>query len=237
MKKKAIIILASIIGSAGVVGGAFAGWVITQGASETAPGTIKIDSIVDNRVSATIEWAAADQMPTDTEKTQIVYGYDSARTKLATDWLVVDEDAVAEDLSATLNISLSNWSAVDKVTAYLSVDEGSADKWAEMAGEGKEYVALPTNAGTALAPIDITDAFTEGIGNTATGSVAYAFRWGEHFGGGNPYSYYNAHDFDEILTGTTTYADDALASLQEMKTSLDGVTFTVTVSVSAKTGA
>ena len=95
-KRKGILMATAILGSAAIVSTGFAAWVITAPSATFAEGNIEVDTVTDNRVKMTAEWASKDDGT-------VVFGAPETQAKDA--WLINNEKE--EHLEHTLNITFT----------------------------------------------------------------------------------------------------------------------------------
>lgn len=215
-KRKGILMASAILGSAAIVSTGFAAWVITAPTETSQTGNITIDTVSDNRVKMTAEWADGDGT--------VVFG--APESQAANAWLRNDEKK--EDIKHILNLSFAwadstktdSLSSVDgKVTAKVEIGTGTGTDFVADATQTSEYIVLPT-----ISDKEIED------GGAVTLNVD--FGWGEKFSNSNPYSYYTAHGANDYVEGNSgdTWADKAVKELKAMETALKGKTFKITLS-------
>ena len=237
-KTKIVALVMSMLICISMIGVGFAAWVIVSQASGTSTGNIKAEAITDNSVTLTVTHAS--------DNTGIVFGgLASTDTKpegvtlLDTIWLKNDSKTESLTVSFTLKVKGN----VGKLSVGLGVaTTENKDTWQQLVSNG--YVTNPTYAATA-GDLTITvgqdGVFHFGNDESAqtshsfesetTITVTATFAWGSHFGGLNPYWYYNQHEMESNLSAGTTYhqdANNALGALYEALGSADGVTYTFT---------
>lgn len=222
--KKSVFLVSSILGCTALVSVGFAAWVITGSPAEkTADGTIQVDTVDNNIVSfvtASSGWVGADDQ-LDPNSNKIVFG---GRATKGGEWLV---NETLENLTVTYRFVIENYEALDSVTATITASDSEKYQDAVEAG----YVAeLPT-----IAPIEHGVRGWTAVADQPT-QMSYdleiTFKWGEYFESKNPMDYYN----DGTKTAATDGAD-AEQKLTELYTLLSGVTYTLTLTATASTGA
>lgn len=233
-KKRVLIPVISTLAVGLLVGVGFATWTIAgQSVSQSVDGnTINAETIVDKRVTLTEKDATA--------QTILFNGKTSTATN---PWLTRSGDS-DEKLDFTFSFTLasqdgtSNISDIVSNIAYKITVTDADGGWAkavtanyvsdQISFTAPETKSVKIGAETTYAATSYTAA-SQVI--TITGS----FAWGTHFGSQNPYSYYNAKQADATLTdGTTTYVEDAKKSLGELKSDLNDVKFTLSVTATPK---
>lgn len=222
--KKSVFLVSSILGCTALVSVGFAAWVITGSPAEkTADGTIQVDTVDNNIVSfvtASSGWVGADDQ-LDPNSNKIVFG---GKATTGREWLV---NETLENRTVTYRFVIENYNALDSVSATITASNSTN----YTSAVSKGYVAeLPT-----IAPIEHGDKGWTAVGGKPT-QMSYdleiTFNWGEYFGSKNPMEYYN----DGTKTAAT-HGVDAEQKLTELYTLLSGVTYTLTLTATASTGA
>ena len=214
--KKSVFLVSSILGCTALVSVGFAAWVITGSPAEkTADGTIQVDTVDNNIVSFVddqCKWNGSNQ---------IIFGGVAAEEG---DWLV---NETLQNLTVTYHFVIENYNALDSVSATITASNSTN----YTSAVSKGYVAeLPT-----IAPIEHGDegwTAVDGKPTQMSYDLEITFNWGEYFGSKNPMDYYN--------NGTKTAAThgaEAEQKLTELYTLLSGVTYTLTLTATASTGA
>lgn len=223
--KKSVFLVSSILGCTALVSVGFAAWVITGSPAEheVTGGTIQVDT-VDNKVvsfvTASSGWVGADDQ-LDPNSNKIVFGGKATKGE---EWLV---NETLENLTVTYRFVIENYEALDSVTATITASDSEKYQDAVEAG----YVAeLPT-----IAPIEHGVRGWTAVADQPT-QMSYdleiTFKWGEYFESKNPMEYYN----DGTKTAAT-HGAEAERKLTELYTLLSGVTYTLTLTATASTGA
>lgn len=233
-KKKVLIPVISTLAVGLLVGVGFATWTIAgQSVTKSVDGnTINAETIADKRVTLTTSAVA-----------QTISFSSKASDAITNPWLSRD-GASEEKLDFTFSFTLasqdgtSNISDIVSNIAYKITVTDADGGWAkavtanyvsdQISFTAPETKSVKIGAETTYAAASYTAA-SQVV--TITGS----FAWGTHFGSQNPYSYYNAKQADATLTdGTTTYVEDAKKSLGELKSDLNDVKFTLSVTATPK---
>ena len=245
-------IIAAVVGlsSVALVSVGFASWIISDGDSTEVTGNISVDSAEDHRFaidkSDQKKPAVSYYYVDGTEKTgtSIIYGAPHGTT--TNGWLKNNSaDDSKECLNARIVYYVANIDGLTKGTDYILgatvVAVNKKDKFDIAAGHS--LVELPTITVDSFA---VENSTSYSIGDTAYTKVTLTlnFKWGSYFQmthevnnqqvteNVNPYVWYNTgHNVNDILTGTTTYGDDALAKLDEIH-DFNGATFKVTLTTS-----
>jgi hypothetical protein len=199
MKSKAIIILSSVLGCAALVGAGFSAWVITQGDSKTADGTIVVDSVTDKTVAITTSWKNS--------LSTITFG--GLATHPTGAWLI-DSDKT-ENLTCTLSITVTNYTVLNTLSVACTEVDAGAGKYST-AASANLVGALPT----------FTDQKSACTTGTGTFDLPVTFTWGSAFGNENPETYYSGKDY-------ATYGAEAKTKLNALNTDLTRVSFRLTI--------
>ena len=233
-KKKVLIPVISTLAVGLLVGVGFATWTIAgQSVTKSVDGnTINAETIADKRVTLTTSAVA-----------QTISFSSKASDAITNPWLSRD-GASEEKLGFTFSFTLASQDGASKINdivsniAYKITVTDADGGWAkavtanyvsdQISFTAPETKSVKIGAETTYAATSYTAA-SQVV--TITGS----FAWGIHFGSQNPYSYYNAKQADATLTdGTTTYVEDAKKSLGELKSDLNDVKFTLSVTATPK---
>lgn len=224
LKKKSGLMGAVIaLSAASLVSVGFASWVISQGDSKDASGTIIVDN-VDNQVhQLTLTWVTdADGATPLGSNPQVIFGH-PATMNISEAWLTNNDNTKVEALTFYLKVECTN---VDSSTAISSVIENDPVVTSTGGGtvsEGKTgYAGALTDTLVAALPT----ASKSATNFDANGSFVYTieFDWGALFGGDNPYVHYNAN-----LSATPAEKEAAATALTNLNTYLTGATFGLTV--------
>lgn len=242
MKKKLSLTLISILSVVVLVGVGFAAWIITTpNVEQQQTGTITASGVTDARykLTATITNGS------------IVFGKPSGYSDNNSDWFKPDENVGAENLTATLTLTLTdpNGNAWDDETVFKSYlpDTFTFTMNATKAGvvdntgfnnevtEGRiKYPTISYTASGATSAttenvtfgtaIDIAkSAFTKDTDGKYKLTITIKFAWGDD---GNPYTYFHGKEqTTELVTKALGYND--------MKTNLEGVGYEVTIASKA----
>ena len=182
MKGKLVTMAVSFLLCVGMVGAGFASWVISNSITETAEGTIEVESVLDKRLK---------NVSINDDAAGVHFGAPAEVDAKA--WFS-NNDAGKEDLlsSVTITLNETNVAALQNAgvktvtfTATISIPEtNEAYNAAVEAG----YIAGPTDT-TATLTLNLD----ESAGEVKTsGTVEFNFAWGTSFVGNNPYNYFNS---------------------------------------------
>lgn len=247
MKKKAMIMAVASLGSMALIGTGFAGWVISANAEMNAEGVITAFDVADQRLVVTDgTWKNGDAEAADAKaaKGKIVFGKKNATLpEGTTPWFTFNEADGAEQLTDIYTFTVASRDAEDtagKFTAKAK-DNGFAVTSASDAWTAATTAELVGETNISFDKTEYTLTGTTGV--TVTMTVKFA--WGKHFGGLNPYEFYNKKTSSEsagdkpadytLPTGVTTYtwADDAKYSLTKLA-ALKKAAFKITASIERK---
>lgn len=214
--KKLVAGLVTVLSAVAVVSTGFASWVISAGDTETATGSITVDTVDNSNVHTmtTPQW--------DGTGGTVYFGAPTADEKedFDTPWLT--NGGAASVLTVTATFDVTNGSD-NSVFETITLEETEGTKYSTA---GELVGALPTWSSTNTASTAAPCIYTVNSGTTYT--VGIKFAWGSHFNGKNPYNFYNAHKATDILDGDTTYAADADASLTALY-ALNTATYKLTI--------
>lgn len=248
MKKKFSLTLISILSVVVLVGVGFAAWIITTpNVEEQKTGTITASGVTDARYKLTA--AITNE--------SIVFGKPSGYSDNNSDWFKPDENVGAENLTATLTLTLTKPDGItgldetvfnnhlpDTFTftmkATKAAGEGSSD---DANGDfnqavSKNHVKNPTiSYGTVSAtpvtlgtPIEIEkSAFTKGADNKYTLTITITFAWGTAF---TDATHINPYDYFNNLPYDDVNAKKAL-ELNAMQGKINGISYEVTIASKA----
>jgi len=228
MKRKLLVPMVALLLSVGMIGVGFATWMISNEDKHTEnKGDFIVHDVVNNSITLTIDMSDDD----------INFG---PATKTASgDWLSFDGTA-AEDLSATLKLTVNEWKE-DKGNLKTKTIKINVKDFAIVGADGfagknnSEYITLPADQEITIEPSGNTWAIT--VGNqplTGAGidgekgeiTIPLNFGWGSKVNG-NPINHFNALENNEENRGK---ANDFLAEIYK----LQGVKYQFTVT--AKVG-
>ena len=232
MKKKAMIMAVASLGSMALIGTGFAGWVISANATTSAEGVITAYDVKDQRLEIVAGTGFAHKVES-TENGAIVFGKPSSATIQETDWFRFEGDVGEEVLSNTFNFKVkakddkdTNKGVRFTVTSEIKLAEGLGPKWkaAKDAGIVGDFTSTNKEAPYTLNGTTAVDV-----------NIDLTFAWGSHFTKDskivNPFTFYNAHQYDEKMSdGVTTYGDDAAATMAKFE-EIKNVGFTLTITV------
>ena len=248
MKKKFSLTLISILSVVVLVGVGFAAWIITTpNVEKKQTGTITASGVTDARyeLTATITNGS------------IVFGKPSGYSNNNSDWFKPDENVGAENLTATLTLTLTKPDGITALdddvfdnhlpdmftftmNATKAAVEGSSD---DANGDfnqavSQNYVKSPTiSYGTVSAtpvtlgtPIEIAkSAFTKGADNKYTLTITITFAWGTAF---TDATHTNPYDYFKNLGYSDNNAKKAL-ELNAMQGKINGISYAVTIASKA----
>ena len=242
MKKKFSLTLISILSVVVLVGVGFAAWIITTpNVEKKQTGTITASGVTDARyeLTATITNGS------------IVFGKPSGYSNNNSDWFKPDENIGAENLTATLTLTLTKPDGItaldddvfdnhlpDMFTFTMNATKADA---VDNTGFGAEVtegrIKYPTISYTASGAtsattenvtfgtaIDIAkSAFTKDTDGKYKLTITIKFAWGDD---GNPYTYFHGK-------GQTTELVTKALGYNDMKTNLEGVGYEVKIASKA----
>lgn len=247
MKKKFSLTLISILSVVVLVGVGFAAWIITTpNVEEKQTGTITASGVTDARYKLTAAITNG----------SIVFGkpsgYDDSNSNNS-DWFKPDENVGAENLIATLTLTLTdpNGNAWDDETVFKSYlpDTFTFTMNAKKAGvEGssvdangdfnqavsQNYVKSPTISYGTVSATPVTlgtaieikkSAFTKGADNKYTLTITITFAWGTAF---TDATHINPYDYFKNLGYSADNAKKAL-ELNAMQEKINGISYEVKI--------
>lgn len=226
MKKtrKLIGIISLALVAVALISTGFATWVISRDVSTSQSGNISVDAVVDNKITVTTEWKD--------NKSTVKFGAKKPSSDFTTPWLTASE--YDECLTVELTITVDKYDLVDDTTGRtptytLSVVEKNKTNYDNAVKDG--YITSPTTYGSATG-----FTFTKGADNKGTATITLTWAWGSKFETKNPYEFYNAKTKDAYVSGSSgnIWADQAKTDLEQLKTYLDNVSFTLAINVYAK---
>jgi len=234
MKKKIIAILLVLVALISTVGVGFATWVISRPVEEDIQGQIKVDVVSEESLTVTLAWGDLES----NAFTELAEGKPhfnlvapAAESAVNGDWLTYSGTDAAR-MSITLQINVAREDG-KLFTGKVYVSEGFLSEQT-LVGELSNVVADAVSANLLVAPTYDGTPVNSGAHNGAyevqisngVGYLTITLAWGQHFGGQNPYTYYNdnkrADDVVSQSDPSTTYADDAKASLQMLNSIFGG---------------
>ncbi|MBQ9785538.1 MAG: hypothetical protein IJW29_08550 [Clostridia bacterium] len=231
MKRKILIPVLALMLCVGMIGVGFAAWVIAT--------TTTAD--VNEGTQFTVYDVANKSVQFDSEFKDGSITFGTTSTTYERPWLTLEE-GTTEDLSATLEISITNWSDVSasgKVVTInisaMSIMNGSSN----VTDTYKDtYVVLPaartiTITAGALDQTSI-DAGIKLVNGVLT--IPMTFDWGSYFGGENPHDFYNSNGASDAMASTDAGYDSTCATYvahadKHLKAfyAMNGLSFQVTV--------
>ena len=239
LKKKSGLIGAVIaLSCASLVSVGFASWVISQGDTEYATGTILVDNVTEKNYEIHLGSGVTGNAIDD----QIVFGWDAFDTTLGLtnhQWLSNNDKlngaagtSSAEHLTVSFDFTIDNITGainaetgpVKSVSGNTAVLENNYNLTAVLAVETGTYNTTVGGVDNVLGALPVAPALSYSAG---TFTCTIQFAWGSHFTAGgqivNPMTYYNS------LEGTTANKEEAstvLTALAAME-----VTYKVTLTV------
>lgn len=222
--KNALAIGIASFSSIALLSTGLAAFVIIGSPTETVNGGIKVEEVIDNDITLTINHVAERQIvldaaPEDNEG-RVQLEPDSTGAVLTTTvsgTIGVGADKTFEDIDLTY-----------KVLVYQETDPGDDPSTISDGTFKDDYmkdrvVFVPEELVLgALNTIDID-------GANGTFTFDFGFAWGSKYDGTNPSIYYDDH-----VDGQEVSNADVVTDLEELKSLLDGVTFTIEVSAKLK---
>lgn len=189
MKKRTIALMLSVLAVLMLVGVGFATWVISQGADADQTGSLVVDGVTDNRLN--VSFALKDS---DDGKFNFTGAANDAFLK---PWLTNPENPNAEKKSVTFVVSVtkqdgSAFTTKPTIKYTLSENEIQAAGLVELNGLNvdQEYT------------IDESAITLENSGKTAKAEITISYKWGNVFGGENPYTFFNSKTVNGKISTT-----------------------------------
>ena len=249
MKKKAMIMAVASLGSMALIGTGFAGWVITADSKAEAGGVITAYDVADQRFTiTTVGWKNGGESFSQA-KGKIVFGK-KADESVTKNWFDFNGTGEAEQLTDTFQFGVASKDEKDTTDSF-TVTYDKATGFAATLKEGGTSTAWTeaVNLGLVKAPVvNIATPNQKLSGTTAVNvEVTVTFAWGNHFGGKNPYKFYNDKEINGDVpegerpqgynpSGSYTWADDALYCMDKIN-AIDTNNFTITLKVARTAGA
>ena len=248
MKKKFSLTLISILSVVVLVGVGFAAWIITTpNVEERQTGTITASGVTDARYKLTA--AITNE--------SIVFGKPSGYKDNNSDWFKPDENVGAENLTATLTLTLTDpngnaWDDETVFNTYLPDKFTFTMNATKAAGEGssvdangdfnqavsQNYVKSPTISYGTVSATPVTlgtaieikkSAFTKGADNKYTLTITITFAWGTAF---TDATHINPYDYFKNLGYSADNAKKAL-ELNAMQGKINGISYEVMIASKA----
>lgn len=244
MKKKAMIMAVASLGSMALIGTGFAGWVITADSKAEAGGVITAYDVADQRFTiTTVGWKNGGGS-FNQAKGKIVFGK-KADESVTKKWFDFNGTGDPEQLTDTFQFSVASKDEKGTTDSFTVSYDGKTG-FAATVKDGGEASTAWTNAvdlGLIKAPVVNIPTTTHVLNGTTavTVEVTVTFAWGDHFGGENPYKFYNGKDINDAVpggerpkdynpSGSYTWADDALYCMRAID-AIDTNNFTITLKV------
>lgn len=213
MKRKTLTLCLSLFTCLSLIGVGFAAWIISGGDSKTASGNITVETVTDERFTITVL----------DEIASIHYGHPATMNTEGA-WLI-NKDGQKENLTVTFDITVTSKSSVEdwnSVTPTATIEVKDSTAWTTAVSK---MVVVEPDVSIALAST-ADDKFS------SVYTVTVTAKWGEKFGGNNPYTFYNAKTATETIDGKT-YADHALEYLGYVEDIAETAKFEVTITVAS----
>ena len=232
-KRKGILMASAILGSAAIVSTGFAAWVVSTNVTQEATGNIEVDSVTDNRIKfSDPTWTGGDNI--------VTFGRPQSVSNDV--WLTNNSQSMIEDLDVSFTFT-PEWESSDgkeansKVKLYFAIEVDGKD--------ASDLLYSSTNAGyttftnKSLIVLPDLSSYTDKeyvVGQPIT--IDLTFKWGEAFGGKNPYTYFNSLTTDggflaSANNPTNAEAEEAidrLTKLHDLVGEGTSIGFTVTIS-------
>ena len=232
-KRKGILMASAILGSAAIVSTGFAAWVVSTNVTQEATGNIEVDTVTDNRIKFTTPtWTGGDNI--------VTFGRPASVSNDV--WLTNNSNDMIEDLDVSFTFK-PEWESADgkeantKVKLYFAIEVDGKEASDLLYSSTNDGYTSFTNKSLIVLP-DLSS-YTDKeyvVGETIT--INLTFKWGEAFGGTNPYTYFNsvttAGGFLAAANNPTNdevkEAIDRLTKLHDLVGTGDSIGFTVTIS-------
>ena len=250
LKKKSGLMGAVIaLSAASLISVGFASWVISQGDTQSVNGQIIVDT-VDNqsRLIRNATGGKTFEVAYGTNKANqaasgICYGWDSTGVTATGEflWLTNTDQSKAENLTASVDFYVSNLAEGQeaKLSGSVALDSEAVTAAKFNAAVSAGYIASLEDVDIAFVIDDDTTVVLNELTFTKV-TANLTFAWGSHFNLGtesapnivNPYKFYNdgVKKASTVIEGTTTWADDAYASLHAIE-EIQTIGFVLTLSV------
>lgn len=223
--KNALAIGIASFSSIALLSTGLAAFVIIGSPTETVNGGIKVEEVIDNDITLTIDPVVEerqiilDAAPGDNEG-RVQLGPDSPGAVLTTTvsgTIGVGADKTFEDIDFTYKVLV--YQATDP-----EVDPSTIDDETFKDDYMKDRVVFVQSELELAKPEEIAITPDES-GKNGTFTFNFGFAWGSDYAGFNPSVYY-----DDPLGGQAVSNEAVVTDLEELKSLLDGVTFTIEVS-------
>ena len=242
MKRKTLSLTLCLLTCLALIGVGFAAWLITYNSSAEATGNITVETVNTRTYEINVTNVANEIRFTAPQTQNTTYKWltssltDSGFEQLTAVFTVVVNiiNNEATDAEATQTKVQVNYpgkqtpdNALPTITNTFAIVDTAETAWAKAVE--KEVVANLTVA-------DVTWEENHS-GNEYTYTVKVNGHWGTHFGGNNPYNFYNSKESaSAFVSGSTgpTWGQDAAEYLGYVA-ALEEVTFKLTITVAAPT--
>jgi hypothetical protein len=221
--KNALAIGIASFSSIALLSTGLAAFVIIGSPTETVNGGIKVEEVIDNDITLTIDPVAERQIvldaaPEDNEG-RVQLEPDSTGAVLTT--------TVSGTIGVGGNKTLEDINFTYKVLVYQETDPEDDPSTIDDETFKEDYmkdrvVFVPVELALGASNTIDIDEIDEANG---TFTFDFGFAWGSKYDGTNPSLYYDEHDDGQAVSNAEVVID-----LEELKSLLDGVTFTIEVS-------
>ncbi|MBQ9774174.1 MAG: hypothetical protein IJW30_06425 [Clostridia bacterium] len=227
MKRKMIVPILAVLLCVSMIGVGFAAWVIaTKTTADVSGNNFEVFEVKNQTVNFTSTF-------TDGDVTFGAKTFDTSNGAVNNGWLTLTDGANNEDLNATLQIVINNWSSIsaETITFTLSAVEiknGSTTVTSTYAN----YVTMPAERTITLTngSLDSTSVAAGITFSNGTLTVPMTMGWGSAFGNKNPIQYYNEQVPTDELTAA---AESALGTVYALNST--DIKFWVTVEANVVT--
>ena len=225
MKRKTLTLVLCLLTVMSLVGVGFASWVINANASEDVSGNIVVDTVSDERYNISVDVQKKDIIfaaPANSDKGNNPDAWltsdgakGTATLEVVYTFTVTKKDGKPFSLNQDGNALSDLFIKVDFVepSTKKTVTEGETQKEVttnyQEAKDAKLISLINVNG------YEVSKVTLDSNKTTATFIVKIGYKWGDAFGGVNPFDYYKAKDAnDETATDSgKTWADDAYEKL------------------------
>jgi len=219
MKRKTLTLALCLLATFALASIGFASWIIANPdltVDGTTQGSFVVYDTTDNSVSVKVEFTKDAE---ENEINQIIFGKSASYVAKEGDWLTPGEEILVENLSVTINFTVTNLSQAENGLEYMVLVTAAdyaklvAAKTANLITFDESKFAEVKGAEETVLGYGVKKEFT-----SATDTYTLTFEWGSAFGGINPVDHYNA----------TSYTEDAKKNLDELA-KLNGIKFNLTI--------
>ncbi len=218
MKRKTLTLVLCLLATFALASIGFASWIIANPdltVNGTQEGSFVVYDTTESSISVDVEF---NKNADEEEINQIIFGKPAGYTEDQKHWLTPGEDILEENLSVTINFTVTNIDNAKNGLEYMVlVSEADYQKLAT----AKENKLISFDA-SLFEKVQDSEGAVLGYGVKkdlkATDSYTLTFTWGSAFGGVNPLTHYNKGSYDAS-------AKTNLDALQE----LSGIKFELTI--------